>query len=81
MDVVCNPFLTDPKMITEIAKDLAIQALNLGFKDVLADLGHSKVASDEHDEFQNVPQVRPVVKDIVRFSGLIVMSLHLIQAL
>ncbi|KAF8902625.1 hypothetical protein CPB84DRAFT_1775848 [Gymnopilus junonius] len=65
MDVVCNPFLTDPKTITEIAKDIAIQALNLGFKHVLADLGHSKVATDENDLFQDVPEVMPVTKPVV----------------
>ncbi|KDR74040.1 hypothetical protein GALMADRAFT_212223 [Galerina marginata CBS 339.88] len=65
MDVVCNPFQTDPNVITAIANTVAVQALNLGFKQVLVDLGHAKVGFEAEDVFRDVPEVMPVVKEVI----------------
>jgi len=67
MDVVCNPFLAEPALITDVAKSLAVAAAKLGFRDVLADLGHSISMPIEDPVLRNIPEVSPVVKETVRF--------------
>ena len=66
MDVVCNPFLAEPSLITDVAKSLAVAAAKLGFRDVLTDLGHSISIPFEDSVLRNIPEVSPVFKETVR---------------
>ena len=66
MDVVCNPFLAEPALITEVAKALALAAAKLGFKDVLADLGHSSSTPIEDMVLRDIPEASPVTRKTVR---------------
>jgi len=71
MDVVCNPFLAEPALITDVAKSLAVAAAKLGFRDMLTDLGHSISMPIEDPVLQNIPEVSPVVKETVCFVSVI----------
>lgn len=70
MDVVCNPFLAEPALITDVAKALALAAAKLGFRDVLTDLGHSSSMPFEDTVLRDIPEVSPVTKETVRLCAI-----------
>lgn len=66
MTVVSNPALESPDVMAEIAKVLSAEAVNLGFKDILEQLGQSpQVAVAEDNFFKDIPEVAPVLKQVV----------------
>ena len=74
MDVVCNPFLAEPALITDVAKALAVAAAKLGFRSVLTDLGHSSSIPFEDPVLRDVPEVSPVTKETVRLCHISIVS-------
>jgi len=65
MSVVSNPVLESPDVMAEIAKVLSSEAVNLGFKSILEQLGQSPEVTVP-DAFLDVPEVLPVLKKVVR---------------
>lgn len=72
MSVVSNPVLESPDVMAEIAKALSSEAVNLGFKNILEQLGQSPEVTVP-DAFSDVPEVLPVLKKVVRTTFL---SIH-----
>lgn len=64
MSVVSNPVLETPEVMAEIAKALSSEAVNLGFKNILEQLGQSPEVTLS-DAFSDVPEVSPVLKEPV----------------
>jgi len=66
MSVVSNPVIESPDVVTDIAKVLSSEAINLGFKGILEQLGQSSdIATPNEDVFADVPKVMPVKKAVV----------------
>lgn len=62
MSVISNPVIESPEVMSGIAKTLSSEAINLGFKGILEQLGqHSDIAT-AGDVFEDVPDVMPVRK-------------------
>ncbi|KAJ3514954.1 hypothetical protein NLJ89_g2072 [Agrocybe chaxingu] len=64
MDVVSNATLESAELMTEIAKMLSSEAVNLGFKDVLQQLGHTQPVEATPPILKDVPEVMPVYKTV-----------------
>ena len=66
MSVVSNPVIESPEVMSDIAKTLSSEAINLGFKGILEQLGQSSdIATPNDDVFANVPDIMPVTKEVV----------------
>ena len=66
MEVISNPILQTEEAMTDLAKILSSEAVNLNLNSVLEELGqsqHGKLTQDP--AFEGVPDVRPVFKPIV----------------
>jgi len=66
MSIVSNPVIESPEVVSDIAKALSSEAINLGFKGILEQLGRSSdIATPNEDDFADVPDVMPVRKEVV----------------
>jgi hypothetical protein len=66
MSVISNPVIESPDVMSDIAKTLSSEAINLGFKGILEQLGQrSVIAKPDDDAFADVPDVMAVRKAVV----------------